>query len=160
MNITSTTKDAVKALKGIVSILYYMVRADKSNPSISLFATSQYRLQFGQISRFDLIVYSNRPLDCSLVVDFYLKEDPSHPVGHHAYFGKKLKTPVAGNLQLSFFYDWNYNATFKIDGTTYIPDTSWHGNCQSEGKYLANAFLVDETGEVFEQLGLVQELYL
>lgn len=55
-------------------------------------------------------------------------------------------------------YDWKDHAIIEIDDVPFKQDVFWSGECESMGKYVVKAFLIDEKGEVFDELILIQKL--
>ena len=59
---------------------------------------------------------------------------------------------------LRIIYDWKDYAVIEIEGVPFEQDVFWSGECESKGKYFVKALLLDEKGEAFDELTLVQNL--
>jgi hypothetical protein len=160
-DLTNLINDAVKLVKGFGSLIGYLFSRDDILVSISLFSSNQISGRAGESFHFEVIIANNSSQDRPLriMIDFYLKENQTHPEGHHAYFVKNIVTHSRKNNSMQFSYDWNYSASFTIDGKKAEPDTSWCGECRTEGKYVVSAVLLNEKDESLEQLTLVQEVH-
>jgi hypothetical protein len=116
----------------------------------------------GQPNRYAVTISNGRidPQDVMLVIDIYTVDSPGHPVGHYAYFAKRLKTPSRASTEVKVQYDWLTRASFAVDGMASPPDDFWKGTCDRFASYSVNAILLDPRGKRLDFVTVHQELTL
>jgi hypothetical protein len=98
------------------------------------------------------------PLEVTLVIDIYAVDSPGHPVGHYAYFSKRLKAPAHASTEVAVQYDWLTRASFVVDEKASAPDDFWRGTLDLSARYSVNAVLLDPRRNRLDLVTVYQEL--
>jgi len=153
-------RDAGKVIKGFFAILWYGISKDKIRLSLSFLYTTSQVVKPGYNSTYEIGIcnISRQSVWVKLLFDIYPKENSDHPNGHHSYFEKAIFVRAHESQSLRIIYDWKDYAVIEIEGVPFEQDVFWSGECESKGKYFVKALLLDEKGEAFDELTLVQNL--
>jgi hypothetical protein len=153
-------RDAGKVVKGLFSIFWYGISKDKISVSLSVFRTNSQVVKQGDNCTYEIGIcnISKHSITVKFLFDIYLKENPVHPNGHYGYFEKSIFVQAHKSQDFRIIYDWKDYAVIDIDDITLEPDVFWCGECESKGKFIVRALLLDEKGETFDELTLVQNL--
>ena len=163
-SITIKTKgvfiDAYKVVKGFFAILRYGISKDKICLSLSHFSTASQVVNPGHNCAYTVGICNTSKQNTwvKLLFDIYLKENSVHPEGHYGYFEKAIFVRAHESQTFCIIYDWKNGAIIDIDDVSFEADVFWCGDCESKGKYVVKALLLDEKGEAFDELTLVQNL--
>jgi hypothetical protein len=154
------SNDMDKALAGILALGQYLGTPDDVRASIAVLSAKSGAVRSGEPSKYEIKLVNNTRQHCwlNLIVDIYLKENPIHPEGHHAYFAKAVFVASRAIQNVVFIYDWQEKAAFAIDGVLIPVDDAWFGPCKAQKTYLVRAILRSMEGNQFEDLLLVQHL--
>jgi hypothetical protein len=152
--------DIKRLLSGAFNLTWYLLSKDKVTVSLSQFNTASPETRPGKECLYEATIANNTAssLWVRLLFDIYLSSNPVHPEGHYAYYEKRIFVQAHEDQRVKITYDWNDQAIFEIDGIQFHPGNAWRGSCSSKDKYLINAVLLDEDGNTYEKLTLVQGL--
>ena len=153
-------EDRERIRSGIQHLWQYFRTEDHISLSLSRFSSGSTVVKQGETNKYRFLLTNNTFRDCwaKLLIDIYLKDNQVDPVGHYAYFAKKVYLTSKGTQKVELVYDWNDRAFFYVDGLKLIADDIWRGPCTAQKQYVIRALLLDEEGQPHEQLHLVQSL--
>lgn len=152
--------DLNRIIKGFFKVIRYFLSRDEIPVDLSLFSTNTGVIEKGKFCKYEIIIANNdlQHLWVRLLIDIYLKSNPHHPEGHYAYFEKRIFVKSHESQSVEFYYNWDNNVLFNIDGISMNPDTTWKGSCKTKDKYFVHALLLNEEGNLFNRLTVIQEL--
>jgi hypothetical protein len=152
--------DAYKVIKGFFTILRYIISKDKTLLGLSHFSTASQDAKSGLNCTYAIGISntSNQSTWVKLRFDIHLKENSVYPEGNYGYFEKAIFVHARESQSLRIIYDWKDCFVIEIDDVSFEPDVSWPVDSKSMGKYSVKAALLDEKGEAFDELTLVQNL--
>lgn len=159
-NVRVGISDTWKCIKGLITLSKFLISDEHIPIAISSFATNSMYVNRGEGKVYEVVLSNNssNALLVRLVIDFYLKDRPVHPHGHHAYFEKRVVVSPVTSQSIKFTYHWKERAEFEIDGVNLLPDNIWRGECNINSRYLVHAVLLDNEGTPFDQLTIIQEV--
>jgi hypothetical protein len=151
---------SMKIITGVQHLWQYCRTEEHISLSLSQFSSGSADVKEGATNKYECVLTNNTPRNCwaKLLIDIYLKDNQTHPVGHYAYFAKRIYLTSKGSQKIEFVYDWDERAFFYVGGLKLIPDDIWRGLCTAQNKYIVRALVKNEEGRSYEQLHLVQRL--
>jgi hypothetical protein len=155
-----TRDDREKIITGVRHLWQYCRTEEHISLSLSRFSSSSAVVKEGATNKYECMLTNNTPRNCwaKLLIDIYLKDNQTHPVGHYAYFAKRIYLTSKESQKIEFVYDWVDRAFFYVGGLKLIPDDIWRGPCKAQNKYIVRALLKNEEGQPSDELHLVQNL--
>jgi hypothetical protein len=152
--------DLRRMLGGSVTFVECLCTRDPGEVGFGQLSAGSTLAVRGQRNRYAVTISNGRidPLDVTLVLDIYTTDSPGHPVGHYAYFSKRLKVPSSASMEVEVQYDWLTSARFVVDEVASPPDDFWKGNFDRSTRYSVHAVLLDSRRKRLELITVYQEL--
>lgn len=154
--------DIKKIFFGFTNLVRCAYSQERLSVNLAYFSASSPSAHKNSTNSYDVVLANstNSGVWVTLLFDLYLKENPTHPKGHYAYFGKKIFVKRRESQKVGIRYNWDSDLTFDIDGIILKPDTFWQGPCQTNGYYFVKAVLLNPKGVPYDQLNIIQDVSL
>jgi hypothetical protein len=144
-------------------LLHYIRSVDENSidVSISVFFTSNYLVQSGKITDYQLSFANaaNDDLTRRFLFEIQRIGDAGQSEEHFAAFEKTILIPEKSTRTVCVAYDWKDQASFTVEGTILSPDKTLRGRPFMNGRYEVHAILFDSGNCPVENLFLIQELH-
>ena|SRR5947209_3087052 len=153
-------EDRKKIITGLHSLWRYCRTRDDISLSLSRFSSDSALAKEGGLNCYECLVANNTTQHrwVKLLIDIYLKDYPVHPEGHYAYLAKRIYVRSGECQAIELRYNWNDRGSFSLNGMVLPPDDLWRGGCRAQKQYVVKALLLDDGGEIYEDLQIVQSL--
>lgn len=147
-------------ISGALKLVRDVRDPDPVTLSMSLFLASSATVKEGMPAKYQIALanMTQQHKLCKLVIDLYLKDDPTHPQGHYGFFEKMVVLEKLTGTAVDIEYDWDKAATVTINGAFAGSAVMWRGPCSRPGTYRVSALLFDHSGSKIEDLYVIQEL--
>ncbi|PYM19949.1 MAG: hypothetical protein DMD81_02790 [Candidatus Rokuibacteriota bacterium] len=154
--------DLRRIAEGCVAFLEYLLTKDRVEIGLGQWSAETPVARQGDPNRYGVTISNLRGdrADVTVAIDIYAVDDPVHPGGHYAHFGKRLSVRPRASVHARIEYDWRTRARFIVGDTAWPPDHFWRGTLDRLGTYSIHAVLLDARGTRLESLGVYQELKL
>jgi adenine-specific DNA methylase len=155
-------RDAKSIIQGMRDLFHYVRSVDENtiDVSISVFFTSDYRVQSGEKADYQLSIANaaNDNLTRRFLFEIQRIGDAGQSKEHFASFEKTIFVPAKSIRTVCVTYDWKDHASFNVEGTILPPDKTMRGRPFMNGRYEVHAILFDAGNCPVENLFLIQEL--
>jgi hypothetical protein len=158
-NVRHLLRDLRRVVGGLAALFRYRFAGEVVDLGLGQLSGAGVAVA-GRPNRYLVTIASTRtePEDVTLIVDIYVADAPTHPDGHYAHFGKRLRAKPRTATQVEFEYDWRARASFVVDGVRYAADHLWRGTLDRKTRYSVSTVLQDALGTRVEVLTVFQEL--
>lgn len=154
------TADALSSLRGVAAMVRWSTQRDDLAVALASFRAHSARACAGEANAYELVLANASGTDivARVLIDLYVRDEPTHPHGHYAFFEKVLLVRQKRAQSVAITYDWQSGAQFSVEGVVLPADALWRGACDRAGLYVVHAVLLNPGASAAQPLSLVQEL--